>query len=159
VQIGLTLRGYTKNNDRENIEKLRTKTVKKYFVEGLHVAEFVSNNILSKYIASLIDNTFSVEDISSKVTEVLNGIERNVIFVTRDTSIQETAETIITRIRTNVPNSFILASTRGAMKKHNEIIGLLQGKIPPEYRMESTQDDPERPIEQVTFINKISRID
>ncbi len=151
VQAGLTLRGYTKNNDKDNIEKLRGKIGKRYGIAGLHIAEYVSSNILSKYIASLIDSTSSAADITIKVEGILKNVERDVVFIKNTDNAKEKADTIKNRINTNVPGSFIIASTRKASKIHNKILKLLENKFEG-YTIATNNDD----IEMVTFINKIS---
>ncbi len=157
IQLGLTLRGYTKNNDKPNIEKLRSKIVKKYDIPGLHIAEYVSSNVLSKYIGSLIDTTSSTQQIIDKVTDVLKNVERDVVFITAgEDEIEETAALILLRINANVPNSLIITSARGAMKTHTKILEQISGKIASRYKIESTYDSPQNPIEMVTFINKVS---
>ncbi len=156
IQLGLTLRTYTKNNDTDNIEKLRTKISKKYDIAGLHIAEYVSSNVLSKYIGSLIDTTSSTQQIIDKVTDVLKNVERDVVFIKNGDDAKSKADIIQLRINVNVPNSLIITSAWGAMKIHTEILGLLDGKVGNNYKVESTYDSPQNPIEMVTFINKVS---
>lgn len=156
IQLGLALRGYTKNNDRHNIDRLRGKIIRKYDLAGVHIAEYVSSNVLSKYIGTLIDTSFSTQQIIDKVTGVLKNIERDVLFVTNGSNVEATASLIIQRININVPNSLIITSARGAMKMHNKILDKLNGKIDRRYKIISTYDSLEDPIEMVTFINKVS---
>jgi hypothetical protein len=156
IQLGLTLRGYTKNNDKVNIEKLRDKIHKKYSIEGLHIAEYVSSNVLSKYIITLIDTNDSIQNITKKVTEILKNIERDVIFLTNQDNAETEANIIQQRINVNVPNSLIITSSRGAIRIHEDVLRLLGEKINSNYKMQSTYDTQENPIEMITFINKTS---
>lgn len=79
VKIGLTLRKLETNLERK--QNLRNKILKKYEVRGLHIAQFVENGILNRYIGILIDNLTSIEDFKIKILDILNNLEKHVLFV------------------------------------------------------------------------------
>jgi hypothetical protein len=71
VRLGLTLRKI--ENDQERSQNLRSKIFVKYKVEGLHVAEFVQNGVLNRYVGILIDELDSVEKLEKEIYEILKG--------------------------------------------------------------------------------------
>ena len=111
---------------------------------------------MSKYIITLIDTNDSIQNITKKVTEILKNIERDVIFLTNQDNAETEANIIQQRINVNVPNSLIITSSRGAIRIHEDVLRLLGEKINSNYKMQSTYDTQENPIEMITFINKTS---
>ena len=53
ARLGLALRKM--EGDKERRGNLRDKIFKRYSVEGLHIAEFVENGILNRYVGILIE--------------------------------------------------------------------------------------------------------
>ncbi len=50
LKMGLTLRSLEKGNEEERRGKLRTKIFNKYEIKGLHIAQFVENGILNRWL-------------------------------------------------------------------------------------------------------------
>ena len=61
LKMGLTLRRLEKENDATRKINLRNKIFNKYEVKGLHIAQFVENGILNRYVGILIDDIVSID--------------------------------------------------------------------------------------------------
>lgn len=81
LRMGLVLRRLENNGEREEKQKLREDIMKKYDVKGLHVAQFVENGILNRYIGILLDDISSIENFKEKINEIIENIEKYVVFV------------------------------------------------------------------------------
>lgn len=82
VQMGLALKRL--ENKPEALQNLRDKIVGKYLTRGLHIAEFVQNNILSSFIARLANKVSSASEISVELEEFLYHIDKYVLFVKKN---------------------------------------------------------------------------
>jgi len=114
VRLGLGLKKL--ENDQEKLIRLRGNIYKKYDLHGLHIAEFVQNGILNHYIALIIDGLRLIEDLEKEIENILNNIEKHVIFV----KVQDKKELIIKKAITIVdahsPNIFIVSGKKSAIK-------------------------------------------
>lgn len=81
LKMGLTLRKLGENKEENKRRNLRSKIFEKYRVRGLHISEFVENGILNRYIGILIENIISVEKFKEDIMEILNNIDKHVLFV------------------------------------------------------------------------------
>ena len=81
LQMGLTLRKLEQEGEFDRRQNLRTKIFNKYKVKGLHIAQFVENGILNRYIGILIDDIFSLDKFKEDIMIVLESIEKHVLFV------------------------------------------------------------------------------
>ena len=72
VRLGLTLRKL--ENDKERLQNLRDKILKRYDIEGLHLAEFVQNGVLNKYISILLEELTSLKKLEEEIQEILKSI-------------------------------------------------------------------------------------
>jgi len=81
LRMGLVLRKLEKKGERERKQKLREDIMKKYEVKGLHVAQFVENGILNRYIGILLDDISSIEKFKEKINDIIDNIEKYVVFV------------------------------------------------------------------------------
>ena len=63
LKMGLTLRKLDKDKEQERKQKLRSKIFDKYKIKGLHIAQFVENGILNRYIGILIEDIMSIKKI------------------------------------------------------------------------------------------------
>jgi len=79
LKMGLTLRSLEKEEIRKM--NLRNKIFDKYGVKGLHIAQFVENGILNRYIGILIDNIASIIKFKKDIMNILENIEKHVLFV------------------------------------------------------------------------------
>ena len=107
VKLGLTLRRLESNPERR--QNLRSKILKKYDINGLHVAQFVANGLLNRYIGILIDNLVSVDDFKRKVIDTLKSIEKYVLFVKAPDSDRLIIQTAKTKVFANEPTIFIVS--------------------------------------------------
>lgn len=81
LKLGLTLRRLHRDGKREMRQRLREDVMKKYEVKGLHVAQFVENGVLNRYIGILLDDIVSMDDFKKKINDILKNIEKYVLFV------------------------------------------------------------------------------
>lgn len=125
VKMGLTLRRLENNLDRK--QNLRSKLYGKYETRGLHIAEFVENGILNRYIAILIDNFTSIEDFKRKIQTTLENIDNHVLFVQKDDRERLIIQNVTTRVFANSPNIFIVSGISSAA----EIVRRCEGTLTP----------------------------
>ena len=123
TKLGLTLRKLEGNSDRRT--NLRNKIFKKYDLNGLHIAQFVENGILSRYTAILIDNLISIEDLKSKIEKTLKDIEKYVLFVQAKDQERNVIELVRTKVFANSPTIFIISGIYPA----SEIVRKCEGTI------------------------------
>ena len=79
IKLGLILRKV--ENDSEKLSDLREKIKNKFQIRGLHIAYFVQNRILNRYVGILLDNLDSAEVLNKIIVDTLENIEKHVIFV------------------------------------------------------------------------------
>ena len=84
LKMGLTLRRLEDDIDRRN--NLRDKIFDKYGSKGLHIAQFVENGILNRYIGILIQNITSIEKFKRDIKGILENIDKHVLFVKQEDS-------------------------------------------------------------------------
>lgn len=116
LKMGLTLRRLEKDKDEERKRNLRNKIFNKYKVNGLHIAQFVENGILNRYIGILIDDILSIEKFKNDIMNILKNIEKHVLFVKtedKDRDVIKQAVTIVTSHRSMV---FIVSGILSAAK-------------------------------------------
>ncbi|MBT4376521.1 hypothetical protein HOD29_04055 [archaeon] len=81
LRMGLILRKLEVSGERNRKQKLREDIMKKYKVKGLHIAQFVENGVLNRYIGILLDDIESIENFKEKINDIIENIEKYVIFV------------------------------------------------------------------------------
>ncbi len=79
IKMGLTLRKLEDDSDR--LTNLQEKIFHKYEVKGLHVAQFVQNGILNRYIGILIDEMTTLDKFKENILKILQDIDKHVLFV------------------------------------------------------------------------------
>jgi len=82
--MGLVLRKLERLGERDRKQKLREDIMKKYEIKGLHVAQFVENGVLNRYIGILLDDISSIEKFKERINEIIDNIEKYVLFVKKD---------------------------------------------------------------------------
>ncbi len=107
VKLGLTLRKLENNRDRK--QNLRNKIFQKYEINGLHIAQFAENGILNRYIGILISDLKSIEDFKRKITNILENIEKYVLFVKNDDNERTVIQIAKTKVFANSPDIFIVS--------------------------------------------------
>ncbi len=126
IKIGLTLRKL--ENDEERRQNLRDKIFRKYKTEGLHIAEFVENGALNKYIGILLEELTSIGEFEKEVGNVLKNIDKHAIFVKGDNR----GENIIKRAMTlsaHSPPVIIIAGVKSAAGVVKEIVDPLKNSL------------------------------
>lgn len=110
IKMGLALRVLEEENDYERIKHLRGVIVKKYDIEGLHVAELSQNKILMKNILHYLEEGKTEEQIKEELISFLNNIEQNTFFIQNGQSVEEITQDISLKIQVHSPKIFIIAS-------------------------------------------------
>jgi len=151
ANFGLQLRLCGKNMDR--VRFLQGKINKKYGIPGWHIAEFVANKILSKFIVSLIDANKTAQQLTIEVEQILSNIERDVTFIHSNTDVKTEAENIITKLNVLSPDLHILTS-KGSMTTKCRNIALMVKENTKNYRPEDFSDNDE----YVVFFKKVPNI-
>jgi len=120
IQLGLTLRRLeTQSLDR--LEQLRSKIHKKYGTHGLRIAEFIQAGILGTFIGVIIPKEQTPADFIDDIEQLLNDVEKYVVFVKNSDNVQKKSRDILVRLRANMPPTLILCGTRGAREKTEKI--------------------------------------
>ncbi len=129
-QMGLTLRANEKEG--KNYDSIIKKILKKFDINGLHVAYFCANGLFGKYVSLVLERGYSAERVSKDLTELFSDIDKRVSFIQKDDMVKEKAVEIVTKIHSNNPDIFILSSSYStAMQKcrtaKEEILGEISG--------------------------------
>ncbi len=114
VKLGLTLRRL--EDDKDRLNNLQDKIFTKYKVSGLHIAQFVQNGILNRYIGILIDKLTSIEDFKRDIENILDNIEKHVLFVKSIDKPRDIIKQTLTIIHSHSPSIFILSGVFSATK-------------------------------------------
>jgi len=107
VGMGLTLRKV--EGIVEKRTNLRNKIFEKYKVNGLHIAEFVQNGILNRYIGILVEELKSIKDLKEQIEEVLNNIEKHTLFIKGTDTLGEIIKKSSIIVHAHSPNVFIIS--------------------------------------------------
>lgn len=116
LKMGLTLRRLEKDKEEERKRNLRTKIFNKYEVKGLHIAQFVENGILNRYVGILIDDIISIEKFKKDIMEILNNIEKHVLFVKTEDKDRDVIKQVLIIVASHKPMIFILSGILSAAK-------------------------------------------
>lgn len=114
--------------------------MRKYEVKGLHVAQFVENGVLNRYIGILLDDISSIEKFKEKINEIINHIEKYVLFVKKDDDERFILESCLRITTSNLSMIFIVSgmgsATEVIKKIEPRLIELLK-----EYKLEKMSKD------------------
>jgi len=127
VGMGLTLRRIEK--DEEKRMNLRTKIIRKFTVKGLHIAEFVQNGILNRYMGILLEIVDSIKDLEKQIEEVLKNIERYSLFVQSKDRIGEIIRMSINTTHSFSPRIFVISGEGLAAETIRENIEKIQDTL------------------------------
>jgi len=125
IRMGLVLRKLEKLSEKERKQKLREDIMKKYEVKGLHIAQFVENGILNRYIGILLDDISSIEKFKERINEIINNIEKYVLFVRSDNDERFILDFCFRTTTSNLSMIFIVSGMGSA----GEIIRKIEGKL------------------------------
>ena len=114
VKRGLTLRSLERENEEKRKQDLRSKIFNRYQVKGLHIAQFVENGILNRYIGILIDDIFSIDKFKKDILNVLENIEKHVLFVKGNDNERDIIKQTITIINSHLSMIFIISGISSA---------------------------------------------
>jgi len=117
LQLGLTLRSLEREGEEDRRKNLRTKIFNTYKIKGLHIAQFVENGILNRYVGILIDDTVSIKRFKEDIISVLSNIEKHVLFVQNKDGEREIIKQALTSVTSHKPMIFILSGISLAAKK------------------------------------------
>ena len=114
LRMGLVLRKLENKGERERKQKLREDIMKKYEVRGLHVAQFVENGILNRYIGILLDDISSIEKFKERINEIIDNIEKYVVFVKSTDNERLVLESCLRVTTSNLSMIFIISGIGSA---------------------------------------------
>ena len=123
--MGLVLRKLERLEERERKQKLREDIMKKYEIKGLHIAQFVENGVLNRYIGILLDDISSIEKFKEKINEIIDNIEKHVLFVKKDDTERFILDFCLRTTTSNLSMIFIVSGMGSA----GEIIKKIEGKL------------------------------
>lgn len=149
IQMGITLRSL--EGDSEKLQNLRSKITKRYGARGLHLAQFVQNQILTKLVNSMVEDGYKKPDIEDNIKKFLDDIDKFTLFIKNEDDVDDTIDTIITRIKANVPNVLILFGSGKASDKVEEVVEKLEEKNI-DYRVKTYKEKQKRSdVEKLTI--------
>jgi hypothetical protein len=149
-QIGLTLRKL--ENDIEKVGRLRTKILRKYGQEGLHIAEAVQNGVLSTFIGIDMSLAQSPADMTNQIETMLNNVDKFIVFVKPEDNVDKVTREIEIRLMADVPRTLILYGCRSeARQRVHSIVKKLE-RTNPSY----TYTISESKIKTIVIVTKAS---
>ncbi|MEK6913746.1 MAG: hypothetical protein AABW47_03690 [Nanoarchaeota archaeon] len=107
IGMGLTLRKVESNDEKR--QNLRAKILYKHKVRGLHIAEFVQNGILNRYIGILLEIVNSIVELEKQIEEVLRNIEKHSLFIQHDDTLGTVIRKALTITDAHNPNIFVIS--------------------------------------------------
>lgn len=156
-QMGLALRKFENNPDK--VTDLRQKINKKYGSKGLHIAQFVQNGFFGKYLANILEQTPTTQELKSQILNLFNDIENKVTFVKNQDAVDKKTKNreavnkkvdqIVTKINANNPKTYIVCATYSAMGLCEEIVNQVMKRIDG-YKAEFSKTE----IKIIYFLNK-----
>jgi len=125
LRMGLVLRKLERLGERDRKQKLREDIMKKYEIKGLHVAQFVENGVLNRYIGILLDDISSIEKFKERINEIIDNIEKYVLFVKKDDTERFILDFCLRTTASNLSMIFIVSGMGSA----GEIIKKVEEKL------------------------------
>ena len=147
-RLGLILRDW--EYDVRRRDNLRTKIVGKYGLVGLHIAEFAQNGFFSKYLITIMTRIKNQIDLTHEIEDFFRNMEKTVSFIKETDNVEKKAKEIITRIHSNIPNTYIIFSSVSATSKCSKVKKLVMAEIT-DYNEELYKTE----AKEVYFINKV----
>lgn len=150
-QMGLLLRELETNTDR--LQTARTRIRNNYGLKGLHFAQLVQSGSFSRYIASIFDKFATKQQLKFEIINLIEKIDTMVTFVMEMDNVEDQSNTIITRIRANSPNTYIVCSFRSAISKCDKVMENVWKEITTyESEIYQSRDD------KIFFLTKIDEL-
>ena len=145
LRMGLVLRKLENKGEKEKKQNLREDIMKKYEIKGLHIAQFVENGILNRYIGILLDDISSIEKFKEKINEIIDNIERYVLFVKTTDSERIVLESCLRITTSNLSMIFIVSGMGSAAETINKVEERLKELLKENYELEKmSKGDKER---------------
>ena len=139
IGLGLTLKKLESEKQKERLQNLREKILKKYGINGLHISEFVQNGILNRYIGILIDELSYAENpitqLKKDIEDTLQNIEKHIIFVQAYMKVSDIIKKSSIIVASNSPRIFIVSGVRPNAKLIQDSIEPLKNLLK-EYSLE-----------------------
>jgi len=133
VKLGLTLRKL--ENDEDRLRNLREKIFRKYGLNVLHIAEFVQNGILNRYVGILLEELTSIAKLEKDISETLSNIEKHTFFVQANHKKSDLLKKATIMISANSPSILIISGVKSAAKLISDNIEQLK-EIMKDYEFE-----------------------
>jgi len=140
IQMGLTLRKLENGKKFDKLLNLRGKILSKFGSRGLHIAQFVQNGMLTAYLGAVISKISNKNDLINQIEEILNNIDKFVVFIQEKDNSDRKVEEIKTRIYANNPATFMIFGKHSAIKIVKEIRAQLI-ELFKEHSIDSTNRD------------------
>ena len=145
LRMGLVLRKLENKGEKEKKQNLREDIMKKYEIKGLHIAQFVENGILNRYIGILLDDISSIEKFKEKINEIIDNIERYVLFVKTTDSERIVLESCLRITTSNLSMIFIVSGMGSAAETIKKVEERLKELLKENYELEKmSKGDKER---------------
>jgi hypothetical protein len=147
-QLGLTLRRFEKDNKRLTL--LRDKIVLKYGEKGLHIAQFVQNGLVNKYVGNILEtSTIDPEDLTVEIEKLFDNIENIVNYIEQFDNVDKKVKEIVTKILAYSPKTYVICSTKSAMEQCQKVLQRVLKEIS-NYEVELYKTD----IKEVYFLKR-----
>lgn len=129
IQMGLALRKFDHCGEFDKIKNLKEKIFSRFGEAGIHISQFVQSGMFSFFLGSVLNNSHSVNELESVILEILENIDKYVVFIQEGDSIETRKEEIKVRIYSHAPKTFIICSKKSAIPCAQEIIELLKQSL------------------------------
>jgi len=147
-QLGLTLRKFEKDNKR--LARLRDKILLKYGENGLHIAQFVQNGLINKYVGNILESsTIDPEDLTVEIEKLFYNIENIVNYIEQFDNVDKKVKEITTKILAYSPKIYVICSSKSAMEKCQKVLKGVLKEIQ-NYEVELYKTD----IKEVLFLKR-----
>lgn len=147
-QLGLTLRKFEKNNKR--LTRLRDKIVLRYGESGLHIAQFVQNGLINKYVGNILESsTIDPEGLTGEIEKLFDNIENIVNYIEQFDNVDKKVKEIVTKILAHSPKLYIICSSKSAIEKCQRVLNEVSKEIQ-NYEVELYKTD----IKEVFFLKR-----
>ncbi|MCD6274499.1 MAG: hypothetical protein J7J15_00520 [Candidatus Aenigmarchaeota archaeon] len=109
AKMGITLRRLEENDEKDKLMNLRDKIYRQYDVNGLHIAQFVQNGILNRYIGILIERMTTLDKFQEDLLDLLQNIDKYVLFVEGLSRTRDMIQKAVTIVNAHNPSIFIVS--------------------------------------------------
>lgn len=147
-RLGLTLRIIEK--DTKRLTRLRDKIVGRYDESGLHIAQFVQNGLIAKYVNSILEtSTIDPEDLTPEIERLFGNIENIVNYIEQFDNADKKVNEIVAKILAHSPKIYVFCGSKSAMDKWRKILDGVSKEIS-DYDVELYRTD----IKEVYFLKR-----